>query len=158
MTVADNQVVSITYVLKDDEGVLIDQSGDDPLVYLHGHRNIVPGLEKALSGLKKGEKASARVTPGEGYGEYDPQLKFPLPKDKLGDEIPPVGSVLQIRQPGGEAFMARVVEAGEEALTVDANHPLAGVTLNFEVVIQDIREAQPDELAHGHVHGPGCHH
>jgi FKBP-type peptidyl-prolyl cis-trans isomerase SlyD len=158
LTISKDSVVSISYILKDDDGVVIDQSGDQPLVYLHGHLNIVPGLENALEGLKVGEKTTAKVSPEEGYGEYDPKLKFPLPVEKVGDDIPPVGTLLELNNSKGQSCVARIVAADSENLTMDANHPLAGVTLNFEVEILEIRIAEPNELEHGHVHGPGCHH
>jgi len=158
MTISKDTVVSLSYVLKDDEGVLIDRSGDEPLIYLHGHRNIVPGLEAALEGMEIGQKKSVRITPDQGYGEYDPKLKFPLPVDKVGDQIPPVGTLLELSNGKGQGCVARVVEIDSENLTMEANHPLAGVTLNFEVEIDGIRAAEPEELSHGHVHGPGCHH
>lgn len=158
MTITKDTVVSMTYVLKNNDGEVIDQSGDTPLVYLHGHMNIVPGLEKALEGLAVGASANASVAPKEGYGEFDPNLKFSLDKSKLGDNVPPVDSLVQMKNGEGQTFVARVVEADDKSVTFDANHPLAGETLNFEVTITDVRAAQPEEIAHGHVHGPGGHH
>lgn len=158
MTVTDDAVVSIGYVLKNDQGELLDQSGDEPLVYLHGHRNIVPGLEKALAGLAVGDKKSTKIEPAEGYGEYDPQLRFAIPREKLGGEAPPVDTLVQLQNPNGQRFVARIAELDDQQAVLDANHPLAGVNLNFEVTIVNIRPAQPEEVAHGHVHGPGGHH
>ncbi len=158
MTITQDMVVSMGYVLKNDEGTIIDQSGEQPLVYLHGHRNIVPGLERALDGLAVGESKRAKVSPADGYGEYDPQLKFAIPKDRIGDQPPPVDSLVQLQNPNGQTFVARVAEFTEKEVILDANHPLAGENLNFEVTIVDIRKAEPEELAHGHVHGPGGHH
>lgn len=158
MTVTKDKVVSITYVLKNDEGEVLDKSGEQPLVYLHGHKNIVPGLEKALDGLTVGATADASISPEEGYGEYDPKLKFAIPSSKMGQEIPPVGALLQLKNQAGQTFVARVVETDSERVMLDANHPLAGQNLNFQVTISDVRQAQPEEIAHGHVHGPGGHH
>ena len=158
MTISKDTVVSLNYVLKNDKGEVLDDSGDSPLVYLHGHQNIVPGLEKALDGLAKGASTKASVSPEEGYGTYDPNLKFAIPAERMGDEVPPVGALLQLKNQAGQTFVARVVETDAEKVSLDANHPLAGENLNFEITITDIRQAEPDEIQHGHVHGPGCHH
>ena len=158
MTISKDQVVSMNYVLKNDKGEIMDQSKENPLTYLHGHRNIVPGLEKELGGLKVGEKKSVKVSPAEGYGEHDPKLRFPLPLDRLGDDVPPIGALLELESNTGQSFVGRVVEAREKELILDANHPLAGETLHFEIEITSIRQAEANELEHGHVHGPGCSH
>lgn len=158
MTITKDTVVSMTYILKNNAGEVLDQSGDSPLVYLHGHRNIVPGLEKALDGLAVGASTEASIPPSEGYGEYDPKLKFALPAERMGGEVPPVNTLLQLKNQAGQTFVARVTETDGEKVTLDANHPLAGEHLNFNVTITDVRQAQPEEIAHGHVHGPGGHH
>lgn len=158
MPIAKDHVVSMNYTLKNDKGEIIDQSKGDPLVYLHGHKNIVPGLEKELSGLSVGDSKSVKVSPKEGYGEYQDGLKFPMPKAQLGDDIPPLGSLVQLQNEKEQVFVARIVEITDEQLLLDANHPLAGENLNFEIEITDVRAAQPEEIAHGHVHGPGGHH
>lgn len=158
MTITKDTVVSMTYLLKNNEGEILDQSGDEPLIYLHGHENIVPGLEKALEGLAVGATTEASVPPAEGYGEYDPKLKFAIPTERMGDEIPPLNALLQLKNQAGQTFVARVVATDAEKISLDANHPLAGEHLNFQVTITDVRKAEPEEIAHGHVHGPGCHH
>jgi FKBP-type peptidyl-prolyl cis-trans isomerase SlyD len=157
MTIAKDTVVSITYVLTNNKGEVLDESGEAPLVYLHGHENIVPGLENALEGLSVGAAKSVSVAPAEGYGEYDPQMKFDIPT-RGQDPLPPVGAMVELQGSGGHRFVARVVAADKDKMTLDANHPLAGETLNFDVKITDLRSALPDEIAHGHVHGAGCHH
>ncbi|MFA5507803.1 MAG: FKBP-type peptidyl-prolyl cis-trans isomerase [Vulcanimicrobiota bacterium] len=158
MTITKDTVVSMTYLLKNNEGEILDQSGDEPLIYLHGHENIVPGLEKALEGLAVGATTEASVPPTEGYGEYDPKLKFAIPTERMGDEIPPLNALLQLKNQAGQTFVARVVATDSEKISLDANHPLAGEHLNFQVTITDVRKAEPEEIAHGHVHGPGGHH
>ena len=105
-----------------------------------------------------GATTEASISPSEGYGEYDPKLKFAVPASKMGNEIPPVGTLLQLKNQAGQTFVARIVETDKERVVLDANHPLAGENLNFSVTVTDIRKAEPEELAHGHVHGPGGHH
>jgi FKBP-type peptidyl-prolyl cis-trans isomerase SlyD len=158
MTICKDTVVSMTYVLTNDKGEILDQSGDEPFPYLHGHENIVPGLERALEGLAVGASKAVSVLPVDGYGAYDPQLKFQVPADKMGPEAPPLDAMVQLRDSSGHRMLARVVAADGVMVTLDANHPLAGETLNFQVTITEVRAALPEELAHGHVHGPGCHH
>lgn len=158
MTIGKNSVVSMTYVLTNSRGEILDESGETPFVYLQGHENIVPGLERELEGLQAGTSKSVSVSPEDGYGIYDPELKFAVPKDKLGAEAPPVDAVVALQDGSGHRMMAKVVEVDAENVTLDANHPLAGQTLNFEVTICEVRAAEADEIAHGHVHGPGCHH
>jgi FKBP-type peptidyl-prolyl cis-trans isomerase SlyD len=111
-----------------------------------------------LDGLAVGATTEATIPPSEGYGEYDPKLKFALPAERMGGEVPPVNTLLQLKNQAGQTFVARVTEADGEKVTLDANHPLAGEHLNFNVTITDVRQAQPEEIAHGHVHGPGGHH
>ncbi|MCA9794883.1 MAG: peptidylprolyl isomerase, partial [Candidatus Eremiobacteraeota bacterium] len=103
-------------------------------------------------------KTKASVSPGDGYGEYDPQLKFSIPRQNLGSEIPAVGTMVGLETPDGHRMMASIAEIGGDHVVLDANHPLAGQNLHFEVNVVSIRAAQPEELAHGHVHGPGGHH
>lgn len=158
MVVSKDAVVTMSYVLTNTRGEVLDASGDEPFHYLHGHENIVPGLERALEGLAVGASKEADVLPEDGYGDYDPQLKFDLPSAQLGKEMPPVDAMVSLRDSSGQRMIARVVKVTAESVTLDANHPLAGETLRFAVTITGVRAASADELAHGHVHGPGCHH
>ena len=159
MKIAANTVVSIDYTLKDDSGNIVDSSeGAEPLVYLHGANNIIPGLESALHGKAVGEEISVRVPPEEAYGVRDDEKKQAVPKAMFGDEDIKVGAQYHAAGPEGQHITVTVVEVTDEEVTVDANHPLAGYHLNFDVKIVDIREASEEELAHGHVHGPGGHH
>lgn len=158
MIVSKDTVVTMSYVLTNTQGEVLDESGDAPFPYLHGHENIVPGLERALEGLSVGASKSVSVSPADGYGEYDPELKFEMPTSKMGDQVPPLDAMVQLRDSSGHRMLARVVQADGETITLDANHPLAGETLNFQVTITEIRAASPDEIAHGHAHGPGGHH
>jgi FKBP-type peptidyl-prolyl cis-trans isomerase SlyD len=160
MKITADSVVSIEYTLKDDDGNVIDSSeGGDPLFYLHGHQNIVEGLENALEGRGVGESLSVSVSPEEGYGTHDPQLVFSIPRDQLPAEIvPELGLELEMSDDDGMTVPVRITDIDGDDVEVDANHELAGQTLHFAVKICEIRKASQEELEHGHVHGPGGHH
>lgn len=160
MKIQTDAVVSIHYVLRDDAGQVLDQSGDAPLAYLHGHGNIVPGLEQALEGLESGAKQKAEVAPEKGYGERDDQRLITVQRSQLPEELEPeVGMMLSGQAPDGQPVPFWISEVHETSVTLDGNHPLAGKVLHFEVTVGDIRAASEEELAHGHVHGPGgAHH
>lgn len=157
MSITKDMVVSIHYTLKDDEGNTLDQSANDPLAYLHGHSNIIPGLENALAELKTGDKKVISVPPEQGYGLYNEQLKFTLPKEQLGGDTPEPGMMVQMTSPEGSA-LATIVSVDDKQVHLDANHPLAGKTLHFDVTVAEVRPATQEELQHGHPHGPGGHH
>ena len=159
MQVGKNTVVAIDYTLTDDQGEVLDSSkGREPLAYLHGSGNIIPGLEKALEGKESGEAFSVRVPPEEAYGERTDELKQAVPRDMFqGVDDLQVGMQFQANA-GGQTQIVTVVGIEGDQVTVDANHPMAGVALNFEVEVKDIREATEEELEHGHVHGAGGHH
>jgi FKBP-type peptidyl-prolyl cis-trans isomerase SlyD len=160
LTVQDNCVVEMHYVLKDPEGSVIDESPEwQPLPYLHGHQNIVPGLEKALTGATVGQTMKVVVTPEEGYGVREEEMVLQVPRDQLPPELEPeTGMSLGMETEGGHTVPVRIAEVKEDLVVLDANHELAGVTLHFEVRIGAIRAASSEELAHGHVHGAGGHH
>lgn len=159
MQIAHNAVVLIHYTLTDDEGKTIDSSaGGDPLAYLHGNGNVIAGLERALEGKSAGDKLSVKIAPADGYGEYDKSLVQRIPRRALkGVGNVQVGMQLHA-QSGGGARAVTVTQVAGDMVTIDGNHPLAGQNLNFEVEIADVRAATAEELAHGHVHGPGGHH
>ena len=163
MQIASHHVVVLDYSLKDDEGQLIDSSeGGEPLAYVHGTGTLIPGLEKALEGKATGDTLAVRLPPEEAYGERDDELIHPVPRDQLPDD----GEVEVGMQFTAEsdAGMALVTVVGVEGDTVylDANHPLAGVALNFDVTVREVRPASEDELAQaqedGHVHDESCDH
>lgn len=158
MQITEGTVVSMEYALRNDEGAIIDQSQpDQPLTYLHGHRNIIPGLENELSGKSVGDQVEVRVSPEEGYGEKNPALEQVVPKERFqGIENIEVGMQFQASTDQGPVSV-RVVNVDDEEVTVDGNHPLAGEHLNFNVTIQEVRAATEEEIAHGHVHqSSGC--
>ena len=155
MPIADNDVVTFHYTLKGDTDEVIDSSaGGEPLAYLHGHGNIVPGLERELTGKSVGDRLQVRVPAAQGYGEYDRALVQKVPRRALkGIANLRVGLRLQA---GHQAVIVKHI-AGD-MITLDGNHPLAGQDLNFDVEITAVRPATEEELAHGHVHGHGGHH
>jgi len=161
ITVANDIVVSMAYVLRVEDGQLIDQSEDDaPLEYIQGARQIIPGLEKALIGLNVGDEKIVEVKPADGYGERDPDDIVEMPRGNLPESIDlSVGKPLKMKDSeSGESFKAYVVESNPETVTLDFNHPLAGRTLNFHVKIINLRQATEEELTRGHVHNDNHTH
>ena len=160
MQVANNRVVTIDYTLTDNDGTVLDSSeGGEPLAYLHGQGNIIAGLEEALEGLSAGDAVDVTVLPEKAYGERRDDLIQVVPRERfVTDGEIEVGMTFHSHESDNGGRVVRVVEVSPEQVTIDGNHPLAGVTLNFSVRIQDVREASAEELDHGHVHGPGTHH
>ena len=160
MQVANNRVVTIDYTLTDNDGTVLDSSdGGEPLAYLHGQGNIIVGLEEALEGLSAGDAVDVTVLPEKAYGERREDLIQVVPRERfVTDGEIEVGMTFHSHESENGGRVVRVVEVSPERVTIDGNHPLAGVTLNFSVRIQDVREASAEELDHGHVHGPGTHH
>ncbi|HSH09480.1 MAG TPA: peptidylprolyl isomerase [Oceanipulchritudo sp.] len=159
MQISADHVVSMHYVLTSPTGEVLDSSeGRDPLAYLHGHGNIIPGLEKQLEGKSVGDKLVAEVPAAEAYGERDPALVLEATRSQFPAEadLQP-GMRFQAQTPEGNQ-VAEITKVEGDTVTVDTNHPLAGVDLTFNVEIIDIRAATEDELDHGHVHtGHGGH-
>ena len=155
MQITKHKVASIHYTLTDNDGKILDSSsGREPLTYIQGIGNLIPGMEEGLEGKSKGEKLSLKISPEKGYGIKDEALTQRVPRTAFGGQEVKVGMQFQTNQGG----VVTVTHVGLSEITVDANHPLAGVELNFAVEIMDIRLATEDEIAHGHVHGPGGHH
>lgn len=158
MKIAHEKVVSIHYTLTNQEGTVLDSSsGSEPLAYLHGFGNIIPGLENALEGKEMGEKLSVTVEPEQGYGARDEQLVQAVPRSafKGVEELAP-GMQFQAQGPQGTRLVV-VTQVAQDIVTVDANHPLAGQILHFEVEVSEVRAATAEEIEHGHVHGPHGH-
>ena len=160
MVIADKTVVSLHYTLKNASGEILDSSeGAEPLSYIHGASQIVPGLEKELTGLAAGDSKDVVVRPEEGYGVPDPQGIFGVPRAAFpADAKLEVGQSFVGEDDEGQAVPVRVIEVRPDMVMVDANHPLAGETLYFHVDVRDVREATVEELQHGHAHGAGGHH
>jgi FKBP-type peptidyl-prolyl cis-trans isomerase SlyD len=152
MNITKNLVVSIGYTLKDTDNQIIDSvSVSDPLVYLHGYENIIPGLEKALEGKAVGDTFDITIPASQAYGERNEELVVELPLDRFEDERVEAGMQFQAQTEAGYQIVT-VAGVSNDIVTVDGNHPLAGRELNFNVTVADIREAEPEELAHGHTH------
>lgn len=159
MLIKDNMVVSIHYTLKNEEGQVLDSSqGREPLSYLHGNNNIIPGLENALTGKEIGEQFNISIPPEDGYGVRDERLIQVLPKTAFeGIDLVEPGMQFQARSDQGVQIIT-VTSVDGDRVTVDGNHALAGEVLNFEIEVTHIRPATEEELTHGHVHGPGGNH
>ena len=157
MNIQNNSAVSFHYKLTDDDGINIDSSeGKEPLGYLHGAGNIIPGLEKAMEGKKSGDVMIVTIKPKDAYGERQEKMVQQIPRASFQAEDIKVGMRFEATTPNG-AVSVVVTGLTEETVTVDGNHALAGKTLTFDIRITEVREATEEELAHGHVHGPGGH-
>jgi FKBP-type peptidyl-prolyl cis-trans isomerase SlyD len=159
MLIAENCVVSIYYELTNDAGEVLDASTDgEPLTYLHGAHNIIPGLENQLLGKKAGDQLKVTVQPQDGYGEHSPNLVQEVPRNAFPEpDSLEVGMRFNAQSENGVMSVV-ISQTGADTVTVDANHPLAGQVLHFAVTIDEVRAASAEELAHGHVHGPHGHH
>ncbi|MGB1017808.1 MAG: FKBP-type peptidyl-prolyl cis-trans isomerase [Chitinophagales bacterium] len=158
MNITENAVVQMHYKLTNKEGMLLDSSeGREPLTYMHGKQMLIPGLENQLNGKEVGNKFVAEVPAAEAYGQKSDEMIHLVPKENFkGDgELKP-GLQIQIDTNQGQQ-MAIITKVEGNDVTIDMNHPLAGMDLSFDVEIVDIREATKEEIEHGHVHGPGGH-
>jgi FKBP-type peptidyl-prolyl cis-trans isomerase SlyD len=158
-TIQNQSVVGIEYTLKDKVGEVVDSNvGGEPLFFIQGLGTIVPGLELALNGRALGDSFDVEVKAVDGYGEYSAERRRAIPRaqvPQLADVQP--GAMLQAQGPEGVSVVT-VAEVNETEIVIDGNHPMAGKDLFFSIVIKEIREATSEELAHGHIHGPGGHH
>jgi len=159
MQISKNKVVTLEYVLKDNDGTIIDQSsGDDSFAFIQGIGGIIPGLENALDGKKADDALSITIEPDEAYGHREDSLLAEVPLDRF-DDAGEIKEGMQFQTAGedGTARVVTVMKIDNGTVTVDGNHPLAGITLNFDVKVLGVRDATEEELEHGHVHGPGGH-
>lgn len=159
MQIADKKAVLIHYTLRNSEGEILDSSeGTDPLAYLHGARNIVPGLEKELTGKTNGDKLSVVVEPSEGYGEHNPQGVQQVERSQFPPDAPmEEGMQFMAENPDGSTMPFWITAVDGDTITIDMNHPLAGQQLHFDIEVVEVRDATDEEVQHGHVHGPGGH-
>lgn len=159
MTIAKNKVVAMHYKLTNDGGEVLDSSeGRDPLYYLQGYGNIIPGLEKEMEGKNIGDKFSVSIEAKDAYGEYDESLVQKIPREQF-EQFPnlEIGMKFHIDSNFGP-MVVTVDEINDENVTINGNHELAGVRLTFAVEVAEIRDASEEEISHGHVHGPHGHH
>ena len=154
LLIGDKLVVSMHYTLTDDEKNVLDTSAEqEPMAYLHGAQNIIPGLEDALTGKVEGDTLQVRIEAAEGYGEHSPELIHKVDIAAFqGVENVEAGMKFETASPDGHPQLVEVTEVNGDEVTIDANHPLAGVALNFDVEIIGVREATQEEIEHGHVH------
>lgn len=152
-TVQDHMVVKLDYTLIVEDEIMESTAEGEPIEFIQGIGQIIPGLEEALYGMKVSDKKTVTIQPEDAYGEYDPDSLEVAKKEEFSEEIPlDVGTFLDLRDNEGEVLSAQIVEADEETITLDFNHPLAGKVLTFEITIAALRPATPEELDHGHVH------
>lgn len=158
MQLTKDKVAIINYTLKDKDSNIMDESNDSSFSYLHGSKNLIPALEQALEGKQAGDKVNVVVEPENAYGQRDenkiqrvPRKMFP-PEQELE-----VGMPFSSATPDGTAINVVITAIEEHEVVIDGNHPLAGMTLHFDIDLVDVRDASDEELEHGHVHGPGGH-
>lgn len=159
MKIARDSVVTLDYVLRNDAGELLDESKDEPLTYIHGRGQMVPGLETALEGQSSGGKLKIAVPPKDAYGERIGGKELRLPIEAFPeDEVIEPGTSIEAVGEDGKTVVLWIVDRDDQAVSVSLDHPFAGLTLHFDIAIREVRAATHDELSHGHVHGPGGHH
>ena len=157
MIISENAVVLFHYTLTDESGKELDSStGKDPLAYMHGHKNIIPGLENELDGKTAGDVMVVTIKAAEAYGERQEKMVQEVPRASFQVEEMTVGMRFEAQTPNGPISVV-VTGVTDDMVTVDGNHPLAGKDLTFDVKVDTVREASEEELEHGHVHGPGGH-
>lgn len=158
MEITQDKAVLLNYTLKDVDGAVLESSLDsDPLAYLHGHSNIIIGLEKELQGKSEGDSLVATIAPEEAYGERNKDMVQVVDRNLFeGMDVEP-GTQFQAQTSQGVQLVT-VVSADDDEVTIDGNHPMAGKTLVFEVEVLEVRDATAEEIEHQHVHGPGGHH
>jgi FKBP-type peptidyl-prolyl cis-trans isomerase SlyD len=159
MQITTGKVVSIDYTLTDDKQQTLDSSeGGEPLTYLHGVGQLIPGLEKELEGKKSGDALKVKIAPADGYGVRD-DAKIAVVSKKSIQGVGDLKVGMQLHASGGHGHqVVTITKIDGDDVTLDSNHPLAGATLFFDVTIRDVRDATEEEVSHGHVHGPGGHH
>jgi len=152
-TVQDNLVVTLDYKLIVEDEMLESTEDGEPILFIQGIGQIIPGLENALYGMEVGDQKTIVIQPEDAYGDYDPESLQEAKKEEFSEEVPlDVGTFLDLEDDEGDILSAQVIAAEEDTVTLDFNHPLAGKTLTFEIIVADLRTASEEELDHGHVH------
>ena len=160
MALAQNKVVTMNYTLKDDQGNIIQTTNNSrPFQFLSGNQQILPKLESEIDAMIIGSKKNVKIAAAEAYGEYSKQAIQQVKKESFPADVDlKVGMEFVSNSPEGHQMPFVIKEIKNEEITVDFNHPLAGMDLEFDVELIDIRNATPEEMQHGHVHGPDGHH
>jgi FKBP-type peptidyl-prolyl cis-trans isomerase SlyD len=157
MTIANDRVVSINYTLTNAQSQILDATGVEPFSYLHGHRNIIPGLERALNGKNQGDSFTIHIPAAEAYGERSEKLVTRVPLERFkGAASVQAGMQFQAETPDGDVQLVTVTAVDDDTVTIDGNHPMAGLDLNFDVSVVDVREASENELQQGRVQSAEC--
>ncbi len=153
-----NKVVTLAYQIRNPQGEVLEDTADHPLQYIQGIGQLLPALEQALEGKEPGDEVEITLTPDQAFGEYDEAQIQAIPREAFGEgmDLKP-GMVLYARTEEGHQIPFLVREVREDVVIADFNHPLAGETLTFQLKVLEVRDATPEELAHGHVHGPDAH-
>lgn len=157
LTGQPQRVISFNYTLKDSKGQVLDSSSDGPLSFLTGIGQIIPKLEDEVVGMLIGQKKTVQLAAADAYGMPDPKMTMEVPSQDLAHLQIEEGAFLQLNL-GHQMKVVRVVKIGDDKVTLDGNHPLAGVDLTFDVELVESRPATSEEISHGHVHGPNGHH
>jgi len=163
MKIENNKAITLNYTLKDDQGEILDQSNNASFIYLHGAQNIIPGLEDSLTGRVKDDKFDLVIKPEDAYGEYNSKITQVVDRSMFdtdeANEIQ-VGMQFQSQSEDGAMMIITVSEINGDKVTIDGNHPLAGITLHYNVHVVDVRDATEEEISHGHIHahGESCGH
>jgi len=152
-TVEDNLVITLDYKLIVEDELLESTEDGEPILFIQGIGQIIPGLENTLYGMEVGNQKTVVIQPEDAYGEYDPESLQEAKKEEFSEEVPlDVGTFLDLEDDEGDVLSAQIIAAEEDTITLDFNHPLAGKTLTFEITVTDLRPASEEELDHGHVH------
>jgi FKBP-type peptidyl-prolyl cis-trans isomerase SlyD len=154
--ISDGHIVSFLYTLTDDQGRTLGGTGSDPMSYLQGAHEIVPGLERAMSGHGPGDRFEIAVAPADGYGELEPDSRVSAPRSEFPEAFPlEPGMPVMLEDDEGRPEPVWIAAVTDDEVVLDRNHPLAGLTLHFSVRVVRVRDATEREKAHGHAHGPG---
>jgi FKBP-type peptidyl-prolyl cis-trans isomerase SlyD len=151
------RVLSFNYTLKDTEGQVLDSSAEGPLAFLEGTGQIIPALEEQIKNMAAGDKKNVKLKAVDAYGEREEKMTMKVPKAELAHLQLEVGGFLQLNL-GEQMKVVRVTEINDQEVTLDGNHPLAGMDLEFDIEMIETRSATQEEISHGHAHGPHGHH
>lgn len=153
MTAVQTRVIAFNYVLKNSTGELLDSSEpNQPMPFLEGRQQIIPALEAEIVKMSEGDKKTVALTAKDAYGEFRQDMLMDVPKEELAHLKIDIGSHLQL-QLNQQVRVVKVTQISDTTVTLDGNHPLAGVDLVFDIEIALVRQATADEIAHGHAHG-----